>query len=109
MSFKASFADLLGILFLGGFFGSIYLLIGWAVSAGLWASIESGDIGSRTYFGAREGTGLLVALILLVKGIPIFLKILSYFVNYRLRIRGECKICGENRLLLDAPDKSDPF
>jgi len=109
VSFKASFADLLGILFLGGFFGGIYLLIGWAVSAGLWASIESGEIGSRTRFGAREGTGLLVALFLLVKGMPIYLKILSYFVNYQLRIRGECKVCGDKRLLLDAPDKSDPF
>ena len=107
--FRASSADLLGILFLGGFFGGIYLLIGWAVSAGLWASIESGEIGSRTYFDAREGTGLLVALILLVKGMPIFLKILSYFVNYQLRIHGTCRVCGDKRLLVDAPDKSDPF
>ena len=107
--FKASFADLVGIIFLGGFFGGVYLLIGWAVSAGIWASIESGEFGNRTYFRAREGTGLLIALILLVKGIPIFLRVLSYFVNYRLIIQGRCRVCGDQKMLVDAPDKSDPF
>lgn len=107
--FRASLGDLIGLVFLGGFFGGIYVLIGWAVSAGLWASIESGKIGDRTLFGVREGTGLVVVLFLLVKGMPIFLHILSFFVDYRLKIEGRCKICGDERLLVDAPSKADPF
>lgn len=106
---KASIGDLVGIAFLGSFFGGIYIFIGWALSAGLWASIEAGEFGNRTWYGARNGTGFLIVLFLLVKGMPVFLRVLSLFVDYKLRVESKCNICGDEKLLIDLPTKADPF
>lgn len=107
--FRASFIDFIGIVFVGAFFIGVYLLVGWVVSVALWSAIESGEFGNRTWYGARQGTGALIALILLMRGMPIFFKILTFFVNYQLKVETRCRACGTKQMLVDLPTKEDPF
>ncbi len=109
LSFKASTADVIGIVFLGGFFGGILYLIGWAVFTALMSSIETGEFGDRTWYGARQGAGYLMILIALIKGTPIFLKTLTFFVNFKLRVGSTCRSCGNEVIYIDLPTKEDPF
>ncbi len=109
ISFRASPLDLFGIIFLGGFFGGIFYLIGWGVFSALMSSVGSGEFGERTWYGARQGAGYLVILIALVKGAPIFLRILSFFVNFKLKISSTCKQCGSEANHIDLPTVQDPF
>jgi len=108
-SFQASIGDLIGIIFLGGFFGGIFYLIGWSLFSSLMSSFESGELGERSSFGVRQGMGNLVFLICLIKGLPIFLKILTFFVDYRLIIKAICKGCNKEHIYVDEPTKADPF
>lgn len=107
--FRANLGDLVGILFLGGFFGGIFYLIGWAVFAALMSLIDSGEFGNRTWYGARQGVGYLVVLIFLIKGVPVFLKILSLFINFKLKLTATCSSCGNESVHLDLPTDKDPF
>jgi len=107
--FRASIADLIGIIFLGGFFGGIFYLIGWGVFAALMSSVETGEFGDRTWYGVRQGAGYLVILVALIKGAPIFLKILSFFVNFKLKITSNCNSCGNEVIHIDLPTEEDPF
>ncbi|MGY0216492.1 hypothetical protein ACWJJH_03775 [Endozoicomonadaceae bacterium StTr2] len=108
----ASSGDLIGIVFLALFFGGIYFLIGWAVLSALVSSLETGAFGEITWYGfypVREGGGVLLLLFGLIKGIPIFLKVLTFFVNYKLTLKSICSICGDEKSHIDLPDKKDPF
>lgn len=109
VSFRASVGDIIGIFFLGGFFGGILFLVGWVVFYALWSSIDTGEYGSRAWYGIRHGVGYLVLLIAIIKIAPTFMKILSFFVNYRLKISSNCQICNDEQVHVDLPTKADPF
>jgi len=111
--FKANPADIFGIVIVGGFFLVILLLIAWGLTAALWSSILSGEFGERRriygIFTLRNGSSLVTGLMALVIVIPIFLRVLTFFVDYKLKIETHCRICGNRKIVVDLPDKEDPF
>ncbi|MFG1497873.1 hypothetical protein ABMA57_14675 [Saccharospirillum sp. HFRX-1] len=111
--FKANPADVFGIAIVGGFFLVVLLLIAWGLTAALWSSMLSGEFGEhrRVYgiFILRSGSGLITGLMALVIVIPIFLRVLTFFVDYKLIIETHCRLCGSRKIVVDLPDKEDPF
>lgn len=109
VSFKANKGDLIGIVFLGGFFGGILFLIGWLTIALMISAISSGDFGERTWTGSRSGMGYILVIFLIYKATPYFFKILSFFVDYKLRVSSTCSVCGDKAEHVNLPSKADPF
>lgn len=109
-SFKASIGDLIGILFLGGFFGGILFLIAWAVAALTIQSLASGEFWDDRRIGrGTVGSTYVIALGFILLAVPKLLKLLSFFVNFKLKFSTTCKRCNHEQVLLDLPTGKDPF
>jgi len=89
------------------------LLIAWGLTAALWSSFLSGEFREyRRVYGipiSRNGSSLVTGLMALVIVIPIFLRVLTFFVDYKLKVETYCRICGSRKIVVDLPDKEDPF
>ena len=111
--FRANPADLFGIAIVGGFFLVVFLLIAWGLTAALWSSMLSGEFGERRQvygiFTLRTGYGIVSGLMAFAIAMPIFLRVLTFFVDYKLIVETHCRLCGNRKIVVDLPDKEDPF
>ncbi len=104
--FRASIGDMIGILFLGGFFGSILFLIGWAFFSAMASEIN--DYGKDS-FDVRAVAAYLLFIALIIKALPYFFKLLSFFIDFKLTYKTVCNQCNKEIIKLDLPTKNDPF